>query len=269
MVVLSDGAGKLIIDERYLEMLRSQGLDSFAAIMAFNGASLVRDKGIRRITRLTVPGPKPLTLYFKKHLRASIRDVLKEIIRGKRPISAAAQEWRAISELNSTGIETMTAVAFGEKRLLPWLRASFIITVEVDGRRLEDHVHFLRGKWREKRCIIAGLADLVRKMHFAGLNHRDLYLSHIFLIANGGEKRLSLIDLQRVQRRARGFNRWVVKDLAALNYSSPGSVVSRADRVRFLLRYLRARSLDAKQKSLVMKIARKTERIRKHDQKIK
>ncbi|MEJ2745762.1 MAG: lipopolysaccharide kinase InaA family protein, partial [bacterium] len=167
----------------------------------------------------------------------------------------------AVSRVRAAGIETMMPVAFGESRRLPWRGPSFILTAEVGGKRLEDYVRLLCGKFREKRGIIAALADCARRLHRAGLNHRDLYLSHVFLRASGP----ALIDLQRVESNARGTNRWVVKDLAALNYSSPASVVSRTDRMRFLLRYLGVETLDADGKAFLKRIHRKTERIRRHD----
>lgn len=269
MAVLSDRHGTVRVDDRYLDRLKAAGLDSFAAFMDFTGGGPVRDKGIRTIERFVLPGAPPAILYLKRHRRGSAWEAVKELLHGRRPSSAAAHERDAISKVRAAGIETMTAVAFGERRRFPWLGPSFILTLEVGGRRLEDDVKFLCGKFREKKGIITALADCVRRLHRAGLNHKDLYLSHVFIQASGQGFRPALIDLQRVQSNARGANRWVVKDLAALNYSSPASVVSRADRVRFLHRYLGVETLDADGKSFLRKIHRKTERIRRHDLRIK
>ncbi len=250
------------VDEKYQELLKTNRLDSFEAIMGYSGGELLRDKGIRTIARIELSAPKKTTLYLKRHLGSSFWGWIKHILQGGHP---AADEWHAIASLNATGIETMEAVAYGEDKSLPWLRQSFIITAGVEGNRLEDHISSLQGKFRKKRCIISLLADTVRRMHGADFNHRDLYLSHIFLQEKEKKKQAVLIDLQRVQRKARGLNRWVVKDLAALNYSSPASVISRTDRMRFLIRYLGKPRLDEADKKLLKRIARKTERIRKHD----
>ncbi len=265
MAALSDRQGIVRVDDRYRDRLKAMGLDSFTAFMSFTGGGPVRDKGIRTIERVILPGASPTIFYLKRHRRGSIWEAVKELLRGRRPLSAAAHEWNAISKVRAAGIETMTAVAFGERRRLSSLGPSFILTAEVGGRRLEDDVQLLCGKFREKRGIIAALADCARRLHRAGLNHRDLYLSHIFLQASGQGLRPALIDLQRVEPNARGKNRWVVKDLAALNYSSPASVVSRADRMRFLHRYLGVNTLGASGKAFLKRIHRKTERIRRHD----
>jgi heptose I phosphotransferase len=265
MAILTDRWGKVVVDDRSLDRFKALGLDSFTAFMDFTGAELVRDKGIRTIERITLPGEHPMTLYLKRHNRGSLREAVRELLGGRCPSSAAAHEWDAIPRLHAAGIETMTPLAFGERRWFPWVGPSFIVTAEIGGVRLEDHVKNLCGKFMEKRGIIAPLADCVRRMHRAGFNHRDFYLSHIFLQTSAQGFRPALIDLQRVQQKARGWNRWVVKDLAALNYSSPTSTVSRADRMRFLHRYLDTVNLDKRGKAFLRRINRKTEKIRRHD----
>jgi len=269
MRTLSDTAGRLMVEDRFLSLLESRGLDSFTALMNCTGAELVRDKGVRRILRLVIPGRSPTVLYLKQHRKGSLMDALRDLLAGKRPLSPAAREWRAISDVRAAGVETMAAVAYGESHRFSFLRPSLIVTEEIAGRRLEEYVHFLQGKLREKRCIIPALAGSVRRMHLAGLNHRDLYLSHVFLSHDGKDVRIALIDLQRVQHNARDLNRWVVKDLAALNFSSPSPAVTRADRLRFLRCYLGVRALDKRARGLIRRIARKTERIRAHDLRVR
>lgn len=254
----------LLIREKYRDALASLGLRSFTDFMEFGGGELVRDKGEKTITRISAAGGA--VLYLKRHFRCTLREVFKSLLALRRPLSPAAAEWRSIGKLRAAGLETMEPVAYGERRRFPSLGPSFIVTAAVEGRCLEEHARFLRGKSGEKRSIISALADCARMMHGAGLNHRDFYLSHIF-IRNGSGCAVVLIDLQRVQERARGRNRWVVKDLAALSYSSPAPVVSRTDRVRFLHRYLGVRSLNAAGKRFAKRIERKTERIRAHDAK--
>jgi UDP-glucose:(heptosyl)LPS alpha-1,3-glucosyltransferase len=262
----SDVQHTFIVNDTYLHLLKANLLDSFEAFMSC-GSSLLKDKGRRAIHRIELPPPERTGIYIKRHLRGSTCDAIKAMMKGARPSSPAAVEWRAIAALNAHHVRTMEAIACGESNRFPWRHPSFIATAEVKGNRLEDYVHFLRGKFHEKRCIISELADTVRKMHRAGFNHRDLYLSHIFLEEKEKVNRIVLIDLQRVQRKASAFNRWVVKDIAALNYSSPSSVVTRTDRMRFLLRYLGRKHLGGEGKRLAKRIERKTGRIRRHDRK--
>src|SRR6185436_18432553 len=84
--------------------------------------------------------------------------------------------------------------------------------------------------------------------HGQGFVHRDLYLSHGFLDpvvieteeqGSPREPAFSLIDLQRVFKPKWYCRRWVIKDLAALNISTPGDIISQSERFRFLCRYVR------------------------------
>jgi hypothetical protein len=159
----------------------------------------------------------------------------------------------------------MAPVALGERRRFPWLGGSFILTAGVEGTRLEDYLLGFGGNFREKRSILISLAGCARRMHRAGFAHRDLYLCHLFIPPPAKGVGLTLIDLQRVTRDARGHGRRVVKDLAALNYSAPPPAVTRTDRVRFLLAYLGRRRFDAAGRRLARRVAGKTERIRRHD----
>ena len=81
---------------------------------------------------------------------------------------------------------------------------------------------------------------MIGRFHALGYVHRDLYLSHVFFDATAPPPhRLRLIDLQRVLRPVWRKRRWIVKDLAALNYSTPTTMASRTDRLRWLRSYLR------------------------------
>ena len=66
------------------------------------------------------------------------------------------------------------------------------------------------------------MAEIARRFHAAGYNHRDFYTCH-FLVKEPapGQFDVRLIDLQRVQRRRWFRRRWIVKDLAQLAYSAP------------------------------------------------
>jgi hypothetical protein len=119
------------------------------------------------------------------------------------------------------------------------------------------------------------MADLARRMHAANLSHRDFYLCHIMVRpVEGDEFVLHLIDLQRLTHHRRGIGRrWIVKDLAALLFSSwPGPatgirlpVFTQTDRVRFARAYFGADRLTAAHKRLLRAVVRKAGRIRRHD----
>lgn len=115
----------------------------------------------------------------------------------------------------------MHPVAFGERGNNPAYRHSFLITEELAPTiSLED---FCRN-WKQqppspvlKRELIRRVAEMIRTMHLAGINHRDLYICHFLLhLPVGATPKLSLIDLHRAQVRKHTPRRWRDKDLAAL-----------------------------------------------------
>jgi hypothetical protein len=107
---------------------------------------------------------------------------------------------------------------------------------------------------------------LVAGLHGQGYVHRDLYLSHIFFDpARPPQGSLCLIDLQRVMRPRWRFRRWRVKDLAALNYSTPRAIVSQADRLRWLRYYLGVKKLRAAGKQMAYRVIGKTNRISRRE----
>jgi hypothetical protein len=129
---------------------------------------------------------------------------------------------------------------------------SAILLGEAAGESLEKWVpaHLLPAKddanLPGRRRLMDGLARFVARFHAAGFVHRDLYLCHIFFDSAGAamqaadcERAFCLIDLQRVFRPRWRGRRWVVKDLAALDFSTPADRVSRWERLRFLCRYVR------------------------------
>ncbi|MGH7201974.1 MAG: lipopolysaccharide kinase InaA family protein, partial [Planctomycetaceae bacterium] len=75
---------------------------------------------------------------------------------------------------------------------------------------------------------------------------------------------LHVIDLGRARRRRRLSRRWIVKDLAQLNYSAAG--VTRADRLRFVRAYL-GRPIREDDRRLLARIGRKTRAIARHSRK--
>ena len=109
-----------------------------------------------------------------------------------------------------------------------------------------------------------------KKMHSAGFNHRDFYCCHIFISRSDDDNReLRVLDLQRVDRR-RWFRRhWIIKDIAALNYSASSRIITGSDRLRFLIHYMDGKDKVRQNLSFIRQVVGKTDRISRHDKKLK
>lgn len=231
---------ELFLDEPFRALWSGQ--DPFAAAEALEGEVLRALEG-RRTLRTEVEGRG---YYAKIHRGVGWKEIVKNLLSGRLAVLGAGNEWRAIRRLETLGVETMKAVAFGERGLNPATRHSFIVTEELAPTvSLED---FCR-HWRErppepalKQALVRRVADMARRMHEGGVNHRDFYICHFLLHLDpppsAGRLKLSLIDLHRAQVRERPApRRWAEKDLAALHFSSLDIGLTRCDRLRFLRTY--------------------------------
>ena len=215
----------------------------FTRIFALTG-ELYRHKDGRRTLRFVRDGKG----YFAKlHHGLGWRRFLKSLLKGRWPVTGADNEWRAIQKLEAAGIATTPLVAWGRAGRNPATRRSFIITRELcDTISLED----LCRDWpqnppppAEKRALIEKVATITATLHRLGLFHCDLYICHFLLARTSAEERttteplLHLIDLHRVRGGSLRPERWRVKDLAALYFSSSAIGLTQRDRLRFIRHY--------------------------------
>ena len=226
--------------ESYREDFPETDLDSLCAI---DGEVYKRIQN-RRTFRIERGGRG---YFIKCHRGVGWREILKNLLAFKLPVLGAMNEWLAIHRLRELGVETMNPVAVGVRGWNPASRSSLLVTEELASCvSLEDYLRPWSGKrlpLRERRILIRRLAKIARRLHDNGVNHRDFYLCH-FLIRqpwDGSEQglHLYLIDLHRVQRRARTPQRWVVKDVGSLWFSARelDLPLSRADRLYFVRHY--------------------------------
>lgn len=213
----------------------------------FHEIELLSGKVFRALeTRKTFRFELNQTGYFIKiHYGTTLKEVLKNLLSLRLPVLGADREWNAIHKLSDAGVDTMHGVAFGMKGLNPLKITSFIITEELTNTiSLEDYCR----EWQqakpevhEKRKIIRRLAEMVRGMHAAGVNHRDCYLCHFLLHLpydpTYQTPKLSVIDLHRAQIRSQVPLRWRNKDLIGLYFSSLEIGLSKKDIFYFLKIY--------------------------------
>lgn len=212
----------------------------FNKVMALQG-EVFRDVPGRRTIRVRLND----RLYFAKlHYGVGWREIFKNLFSLRWPILSAMTEWRAIQRLGQIGISTTPAVACGCRGINPAHLQSFIITEDLgDITSLET----LCAPWKNtppdirfKRRLIAAVADLARRFHDHGLNHRDFYLCHFCLDnqkLSKDELEIYLIDLHRVGIRRKIPTAARMKDIAALYFSAMDIGLTRNDYLRFLRRY--------------------------------
>ena len=229
----------LVINEPFRSLW--QGRDPFVAVEALQG-QVFRELEARRTLRTEVGGH---AYFVKIHRGVGWGEIVKNLLSGRLPVLGAGNEWQAINRLAGLGVETMQGVAFGQRGSNPATQHSFIVTEELAPTvSLED---FCR-EWKTtpppavfKRALIARVAEMARRMHRGGVNHRDFYICH-FLLHLAPEPscenfKLSLIDLHRAQIRKQTPHRWRDKDLSSLYFSALDIGLTQRDYLRFLRIY--------------------------------
>jgi len=257
---------RLTVSGEFAPLFRAHGWTTFAAIWDRTAtAEVAKQLRTDRVTlrfELTDDADTQRAFYIKRHTATSWTEYLKPMLNGGLPCIGARIEWQAILDFHAAELPTMTPVMLGERG-----RDSFLITAALDGcTKLSEWLvgdPEAIGQSSRQRLAIE-LGQLARRMHSVGLHHQDFYLGHLLRPLSGTES-IHVIDLGRVRHHGPWFaRRWIVKDLAQLNYSA--RTASRTDRLRFLKAYL-GRDVAASDKSLVHSILRKTARIARHSKK--
>lgn len=201
------------------------------------------------------------------------RDWWYERLRGV-PTDAARREWVALERVRATGLAA-------PRPLVVLFEASSAVRPPRPGRGarallvlewVEHDAHLARllaapstpetGDDAMRRDLVERTCRSVAHLHAQGLYHRDLYASHF--VRRTGCDELVLLDHGRTRRERRPRERWLVKDLAALQGSTAG-LVSDRERLRFLVGWRRATGRSsAAARRLVPAILRKAERLFAH-----
>lgn len=217
---------------------------AFDEILRLDG-EIYREQKNRRCLRFVRGGRG----YFAKiHRGAGWREILKNLLYLRWPVVGARNELRALRRLQELGVRAPKLAGFGERGWDPARRQSFLITEEIENAiSLED---FCRD-WSDRpppfqlRCaLIDEVARIARSLHENGVNHRDFYICHFLLQLDGRDGtpdpdhlRLFLIDLHRTQLRRSTPQRWIVKDVAGLLFSSLDLGLTSRDCFRFMKAY--------------------------------
>ncbi|WP_312416751.1 lipopolysaccharide core heptose(I) kinase RfaP [Pseudescherichia sp.] len=245
-----------------------RGKDAFAEVKKLQG-DVFRELETRRTIRFELAGK---SYFLKWHQGTSVKEIAKNLLSLRMPVLGADREWNAIHRLSECGVDTMHGIGFGEKGANPLTKKSFIITEDLTPTiSLEDYC----ADWsvnppdlHVKRMLIRRVAMMVRKMHQAGVNHRDCYLCHFLLhLPFSGEERdlkLSIIDLHRAQIRRRVPQRWRDKDLIGLYFSSMNIGLTERDVWRFLKIYfgVSLKEIFRQQDELIRQAREKADKIR-------
>ena len=252
------------VQSSYAQIFKGLSLDE---LWSHPKLQLFKSKRTREILTLELDK----NIFFVKRYYGPGSGVLKYLLRGFRDKHGPENEWQKAHFLAELGIKAVEPVAFGIERRYGIISRAILITLKLKGYRLEDLLGE-RTDLDRKRSLVEKLAAFAGHFHTSGFSHQDFYLCHLFWSQESEE--VILVDLQRI-RYYRGQNRqprmrWVVKDLAQLDYSAR-KVLDSAEynhlKRTFLSVYKQYLPLIA-ESTIVKKIQKKVARISRHDQKL-
>ncbi|MZR62633.1 lipopolysaccharide core heptose(I) kinase RfaP [Alcanivorax sp. DP30] len=217
--------------------------DPFSHAAAQEG-EIFRAREGRRTLRFAGNGR---SYFLKYHAGIGWKEIIKNLTQAKLPVLGAMDEVRAIDAVRAAGLDTMTVAAFGSRGVNPADIESFIVTEDLVGTLSLEEVG---EQWVAegsvpvlfKRALIGKVAGIARRMHGAGINHRDFYLAHFLMPVSDVARQsvegpMYLIDLHRSQVRSKVPRRWQIKDLGGLYFSTARFGLTRRDLLRFIRSY--------------------------------
>ncbi|MBU0719681.1 MAG: hypothetical protein KJ749_15665 [Planctomycetes bacterium] len=261
----------LLVVAGFEDLLRANRLDTLDRLLACTEGESLAKPGLhpwRERIRLTLQDGGRLKVVYLKRFSNPPASARRQMRRSNRAVqSLAGLEWTWLLQLAQDGIACARPIAFGQEVSNGRERRSTILMGAVPGRSLEHWTSaWTAAEHDQVRALLIPSAKLIARFHARGYVHRDLYLSHVFHDPDSPpDESLHLIDVQRVFRPRHFRRRWIVKDLAALNFSTPRGLVTRHYRLRWLRCYLGVSRLDASAKRLAYRIIGKTLSIGRHD----
>jgi len=189
--------------------------------------------GVGRVSLLKPEGGSAHA--FLKRQQNHTRRTWRYPLRGE---ATFTREFHMIRHLQQHGVPTLEPMLFAEHYISQSARA-VLMTAALEGYQSLDEFavspEYRQLPLLEKRKLLRAVADTVKKMHAAGVQHRSLYAKHLFVKWDIEEYQVAVIDLEKSRIN---WLPWIRQfyDLVTLNYRTPGW--SRADRLYFFKQYL-------------------------------
>ncbi|MCB9858147.1 MAG: hypothetical protein H6818_20880 [Phycisphaerales bacterium] len=259
------------IDKPYAGMLQRAGLGSVSSVLHCEGDCLAAWSRTTDVIRCD-PAGEATSVYVKRYHYPRWRHRFKGMFRGTLfRKSRARSEYHALRLMRRLGIQAVRPVAYGERRILLFVRSCFLITEAVpDAMPLSAFIQKFgehRGTPRSveiRREILVSLARQVRHMHDAGFVHRDLFWRNVLIRCLPGDRfEFYFLDASvgRWIRMRRRRDESIVADIAAMGAAAP-NFCSKADQLRFLLEYLGVKTLDPENRAWLRRVQTQSDLLR-------
>jgi tRNA A-37 threonylcarbamoyl transferase component Bud32 len=204
--------------------------------------------------------PRGATSAMPVHVKALTGITLWQNVKNLFQRARGRRAFDALRTFATLGLPAPEAIALIEERSWGMLRASYLLTREIENaENLAQYLHrthtapVLRGEAPDPRRLhrfMRVFAPAVRAVHDAGVEHRDMKGENILIAEEGGAPVVRFIDFDSLYFSRRVSFYRVAKNLAQLASSLPGCFPMRA-RLRFFALYVRTSPFEDRRKELL------------------
>jgi len=192
--------------------------------------------------------------FYLKRQQAHMRRTWRHPIAGE---PTFVREFEILQHLKTSQVATPECVFFGRKQDKAILLTKALTGLISAEEWLKSSVNISVNK---KQALIAALATAVRYLHQAGVQHRSLYLKHLFVSENNADPNnhgfeVAIIDFEK--SRVTAFIQWFrLSDLITLHYRT--TELSTSNKLTFFKQYLGVANLSILQKWICCYIHRQS-----------
>ena len=179
---------QLRINADWQELLHANGLDHAEALWNLAGdpvKHVVKERATCRC-ELRRPDGSTIEVYLKRYHPIPWREKLKNILCFKPYDFDAWHEWDALVAFLDLGLNTMTPLAAA--RLADGRSCDLTLGI-TNYTRAAELIKLLAPEDPRRRRLLLRLAEMVGRMHAAGMAHQDLYLVHFFILEQQDDTR--------------------------------------------------------------------------------
>ena len=204
---MSASGGSLHIADDWVERLSEAGLADFDAVYGADAGEIasVHDRGwVRRVVL-----PSGRAVFIKVAAFTTVKQVLADVLRGRRPEPLTEKERRGLLRAASLGVTVPRPIAWGQRRrgrCRPW--RGVLVTTELPGTPLSDYLAS-DPPGDERRAALRGLGEALHTLYAARLSWPDLRVKHVHVGLPGG---VGLLDLERLGPVGRGHRAAVARE---------------------------------------------------------
>lgn len=260
-LIEADG-GRLLLNPEFSALLEYNNITSAAALWELESSpvkNVLKERGTGRLALESSSGEK-VEAFIKRYQPIPLRERIKNTLAFKPWNFDAVHEIMAVNAVLELGLHTMTPIAAA--RLDDGRSCN--LTLGIDNYvRAQEFIGQIRGDQERMSRLTHNIATLVGRMHGAGMAHQDMYLVHMFVRPQENDA-VYIIDLQRTIFQRQLSQRWRVKDLAQLLFSSR-EYADEETIDRFWESYSKCARLSASPVSLKAAVKRKADAITRHD----